>query len=233
MKIPFTIEQFLEVFKNYNLSVWPLQIIFYLLALIAILLSLKKVRQSDKIIPAILAFFWIWMGIVYHIINFTAINTAAYIFGAAFIFQGILFLYIGFIKQKISFQFHSDIYGIAGSIFIFFALILYPVLGYLQGHRYPSSPTFGLPCPTTIFTFGILLWTDKKFPMALPIVPVIWSVIGFSAAFALGIKEDIGLLISGLLFTFLIVFWNKKLRKTKIGLIHKKSSARHIHQTFQ
>jgi hypothetical protein len=220
MKVPFTLEQFLDVFKDYNLSVCPLQIIFYLLALIAILLSLKKVRQSDKIIPAILAFFWIWMGIAYHIINFTAINKAAYVFGAAFILQGILFLYI-VAKQKISFRFRLDIYGIAGSIFIFFALILYPVFGYLQGHIYPSSPTFGLPCPTTIFTFGILLWTDKKFPMVLLIIPVIWSAIGFSAAFALGFKEDIGLLISGLLFTLLIVFRNKTFRKIKTGLIHK------------
>ena len=106
---------------------------------------------------AILSFFWIWMGIIYHIINFSAINKAAYIFGAAFIFQGILFLYMGFFRQKITFRFYFDIYGITGGFLILFALILYPVLGYFQGHIYPSSPTFGLPCPTIIFTFGLLL----------------------------------------------------------------------------
>ena len=157
MKIPFTIEQFQEIFKNYNSSIWPLQIFFHLLAAIAILLSVKITRQSNKIIAAILSFFWIWMGIVYHIINFTSINAAAYLFGAMFILQGILFLYIFFVKQDITFRFRPDIYGITGSIFIFFSLIIYPVPGYFTGHIYPYSPSFGLPCPTTSFTFGLLL----------------------------------------------------------------------------
>lgn len=213
MRIPFTVEQFMEIFKNYNLSVWPLQFIFYVLALIAIVLSIKKVSQADKIIAGILAFFWIWMGVVYHMMYFAAINPVAYFFGAAFILQGILFLYTIVYREKVTFQFHSDIYGITGSIFLFFALLLYPVLGYFQGHLYPATPTFGLPCPTTIFTLGLLLWTDKKLPLALLVVPVIWSIIGFSAAFSLGIREDIGLLVSGLLFTILTIFRNKIFRE--------------------
>ena len=160
---------------------------------------------------AILSFFWIWMGIIYHIINFSAINKAAYIFGAAFIFQGILFLYMGFFRQKITFRFYFDIYGITGGVLILFALILYPVLGYFQGHIYPSSPTFGLPCPTTIFTFGLLLWTDRKFPIALIIIPFIWSIIGLSAAFSLGIKEDISLLITTFFATTLLILKNRKM----------------------
>src|SRR5688572_23664543 len=102
MKIPFTVEQFQQVFRNYNLSIWPLQIIFYLLAVNLILVSLKKIYHSEKIIFSILSFFWIWMGIVYHIIYFTGINKAAYVFGSAFVLQGILFLYIAFFRRNIS-----------------------------------------------------------------------------------------------------------------------------------
>jgi hypothetical protein len=156
------------------------------------------------------------MGIIYHIINFSAINKAAYIFGAAFMFQGILFLYMGFFGQKIIFRLYFDIYGIIGGVLILFALILYPLLGYFNGHIYPSSPTFGLPCPTTIFTFGLLLWADKKFPFVLLIIPFILSIIGFSAAFSLGIRENIGLLISGLLTTSLIIIRSNRKKNKSI-----------------
>jgi hypothetical protein len=213
MKLPFTIEEFLKVFERYNLAVWPMQIILYLLALIAIYLAIKKIAFSDKIIIIILSFFWMWMGIVYHLIYFTSINKAAFIFGSIFILQGIIIFYQGVFKNKLSFQFHTNIYGITGSLLIIFALLIYPLIGYSFGHQYPSSPTFGLPCPTTIFTFGFFLWTDKKFPLMIIIIPLLWSIIGFSAAFFLGIKEDLSLLTSGLVTTLVIVIRNKRLKE--------------------
>ena len=211
MSLPFSIEQFLDTFEKYNLSVWPLQLIFYLMALIIIRLSIVKLRGSDKVIALLLSFFWIWMGAVYHLRYFTVINKAAFVFGIAFILQGILFFYVGVVKNSISINFHKNIYGIAGSLLILFSLIIYPVLGFIQGHIYPASPTFGLPCPTTIFTMGVLLWSDKKMPAILFIVPVLWSVVGFSAAHSLGIEEDIGLVIAGVLFILLKYFHAKLL----------------------
>lgn len=210
MKIPFTLDQFLEVFKNYNETVFPAQIILYLIGFIAIYLIIKPASISNKIISGLLAFFWLWMGIVYHFIFFTTINNAAYIFGTTFILQAVLFLTYGVFKNKLSFSFHSNIYGLTGIVLILFALIIYPILGYFLGHVYPSSPTFGLPCPTTILTFGVLLLNDKKCPVALLIIPFLWSVIGFTAAFNLGIWEDTGLLIAGLLTITLLLIKNKK-----------------------
>ncbi len=217
MKLPFSLEQFLKVFEDYNSSIWPLQLFFYLLALLVIRVSLNKSRKSDKTISLILSFFWIWMGIVYHLIYFSSINKAALAFGIAFILQGGLFMYFGFLRNEISIRLNSSIYGITGSLLILFALVIYPLIGYFNGHIYPASPTFGVPCPTTIFTFGILLWTNSKIPFTLLIVPIIWSVIGSSAAFSLGIKEDIGLLISSVAFVALIVLKNRKLHGIKVG----------------
>lgn len=151
------------------------------------------------------------MGIIYHFTFFSAINKTAYIFGTFFIIQGILFIYYGIFQNKLSVQIHPDVYGILGGLLILFALIIYPVFGYFAGHVYPSSPTFGLPCPTTIFTFGLLLWTDKKCPVPILFVPFLWSLIGFTAAFSLAVYEDTGLLISGLSATIMILIRNKKL----------------------
>jgi hypothetical protein len=81
---------------------------------------------------------------------------------------------------------------------ILYALVVYPILGALSTHAYPSAPTFGLPCPTTIFTFGILLWTDPTPPRHLLVIPVLWAIVGTTASFTLGIAEDIGLGIAAL-----------------------------------
>ncbi len=116
----------------------------------------------------------------------------------------------GFFKKKLSFKYKSNFYGMVGSVFILYALIIYPILGYLLGHVYPKSPTFGAPCPTTIFTFGLLLWTDKKFSKYLLIIPLIWSIIGFSAAVNLSVREDFGLVVAGILGTISLLVRDKK-----------------------
>ncbi|GBO54206.1 hypothetical protein APA_2154 [Pseudanabaena sp. lw0831] len=217
MKPPFTIEQFLAVFKNYNQQVFPMQVVFCLISVFAIYLIIKPNSKSNKIISIILSFLWIWMGFVYHIIFFTAINKAAYLFGALFIVQGALFLIFGIFQNTLSFRYHFDKFGITGMGLILFALIIYPILGYFFGHIYPSSPTFGLPCPTTIFTFGILLINGKKCSLTILVIPFFWSVISFMAAFQFGILEDMGLLVASLITTSLLIYRNNRLLVGKVN----------------
>ena len=216
MKVPFNIEQFLQVFKKYNEAVFPMQIVLMLMSITVIYLVVKPNPLSGKLISVILSFFWLWMGIVYHIIFFTAINKAAWLFGGIFIIQGIMFLYFGVFQNKFSFQFQKDNYGVTGIILILFALIIYPVAGYFLGHIYPSSPTFGLPCPTTIFTFGFLLLNTNKCPLAILIIPFVWSIIGFMAAFQFGILEDTGLIAASLIALSLLIYRDRLFASKKV-----------------
>lgn len=216
MKLPFTTQEFFKVFENYNNTVFPIQFMLYTLAITAIFYVFKKTPVSDKIISAVLSFFWLWMGIVYHLIFFTAINKAAYIFGAFFILQGILFLWMGVVKNKLSFHFSNNVYGLTAFSLMAYALIVYPAIGYLSGHVFPASPTFGLPCPTTIFTLGMLLVTDKKYPVIIYTIPFLWSLIGFMAALSLGIKEDTGLLVAVVCVTWLMTVRNRKVNSQKM-----------------
>lgn len=64
--MPFTIEQFFQVFEKYNKNVFPMQIVLILMALAAILSANKSWAFSDKFVSGLLAFFWLWTGIVYH-----------------------------------------------------------------------------------------------------------------------------------------------------------------------
>jgi hypothetical protein len=202
MEVPFTYEQFIQVFKNYNEAVFPMQIIFYFMAAAAIYFSLKRNHLSGKIISGMLSFFWLWMGVVYHLIFFVTINKAAYLFGGLFILEGIFFLVYGVSKNKLVFQLQQPVYGIAAIILIVYSLFIYPLLGFSLGRVYPYSPTFGLPCPTVIFTFGMLLVMEKKKCRGIIVIPLLWSIIGFYAAISLGVKEDVGLVIAAILLTF-------------------------------
>lgn len=203
--MPFTAEDFLDVFKQYNQAVFPLQILFNFIAVFCFLFIVANRKYSCRIYSAALAFLWLWIGIVYHLIFFSTINKAANIFGVLFIIQALLFFYFGVYKNKIEFVFEKNIYGITGLIFILYALLIYPAIGFLFGHVYPYQPTFGLPCPTTIFTFGMLMFASKKINKVLIIIPLIWSLIGSTAALNFGIYEDMGLLITGITGTFLLL----------------------------
>lgn len=203
--LPFTTDQFLRVFEHYNVAVWPAQLVLEVIGIVAIYLAVQRKSDSSRVISLILALLWIWMGAIYHYSFFSVINRAAFVFAALFILQGTIFFTAGVVKNELRFRFRPDVYGIAGGVLFVYALIVYPALGYWFGHRYPAAPTFGLPCPTTIFTFGMLLWTTRNVAVYVLLIPLVWSVIGFSAAIALGMTEDFGLLVAGAIGSLLIL----------------------------
>ena len=214
MKIPFSPDQFFNVFETYNLSLSPIQILLTGLGVVSVVVLVKNGLKNSRILFSILSFFWVWMGVVYHILYFSSINRAAYLFGSVFIVQGLVFLYFGAIKQKIKFNFNLDLSGIIGLVLIVYALVAYPIISYFVGHVYPRSPTFGVPCPTTIFTFGLLLYSTTRVPWFMVLVPLLWTLIGFSAALNLSVKEDFGLAIAGLLASPILLFY-KPISQTK------------------
>ena len=196
MQLPFTVEQFLGVFVSYNDTVWPAQIVLNLLGILAIV-SCFRASVPSRLIAAVLAVLWAWTGAVYHLLFFSQINPAAIVFGSLFIVQAGVFAYHGVIRGDLRFGFDNSRQAYAGALLMAYGMVIYPVLGYFLGHRYPASPTFGAPCPTAIFTFGLLLWATGRVKWYMLMVPLAWSLVGFGAAVTLGIREDVGLLIAG------------------------------------
>ena len=209
--LPFNVEQFLNVFAEYNQAIWPMQVVLVFTALAAVFLVLKPNSLSNRVITLLLACLWLWMGIAYHLAFFTRINQAAYAFAALFIAQAALFLLAGIVKKALTFRVRWNAVGIVGGLFIVYSLLIYPAVGFFSGHRYPYSPTFGAPCPTTIFTFGLLLWADRRVPRHALWIPLLWSLIGMFAAISLGMLEDVGLPVAGIMGTTLILLRNGRM----------------------
>lgn len=204
MRLPFTAAEFFDVFARYNLAVWPAQWLLYGLALTATALVIRRPAVADRAVNAILAVLWLWMGAVYHLGFFAAINPVATLFGAAFIAQAAIFLSTGVRSGRLAFRLTPGAEGIAGGALVAYALVAYPVIGYLSGHRYPAMPTFGVPCPTTIFTCALLLWTAGRVPWSVVFIPVAWAGVGTFAAFRLSVPQDYGLLAAGVAATVLL-----------------------------
>jgi hypothetical protein len=185
--LPFTEIEFLDNLGAFNAALWPLIVLLWLAAL-ALTIQIARGRARSTVIWAFAALMWAWSGIAYHAVFFTRINPAAWVFAALFVAQAVGFLWFGVTRHPLKFVWgRSPRYWLA-AVFLVFALA-YPALVLMTGHTLPRAPAFGVPCPTTIFTAGLLL----AMPMSrwLLVIPIVWSLVGGSAAFLFGMTPDL------------------------------------------
>jgi len=196
--LPFTREQFFAVFADYNRAVWPAQVLAYLLALAALGLLLRRPPAAERVMPSLLAMMWGWTGIAYHALFFAAINPAARAFAALFVLQALLFAQVA-LQGGMRFAGRRGARAAWGWLLVAYAAVAYPLLGMATGHAWPGLPMFGVtPCPLVLFSFGVLLLAQPPLPRRLLVVPLLWALVGGSAAFLLGVPQDWPLLIGGL-----------------------------------
>ena len=195
--LSFSPEAFVALFETYNRAVWPAPVAAYALGIAALALVLRPIPGAGRWVAAILAAFWAWNGIAYHLIHFAEINFIAPVFAAFFVLQALLFGWAA-ARGTIAFRFRPDPAGWTGMGLALFALAVYPLLALLAGHGWPRTGVFGIaPCPTTIFTLGLLLTVEGRAPWALLVIPLLWALVGGSAAWLLGTPEDISLWVAG------------------------------------
>jgi hypothetical protein len=116
-------------------------------------------------------------------------------FGILFVVQALLLVGAPFVWKSFRIVARHDVRTLAGLGLAAFAALLYPAFGWLAGHVYPATPVFGVaPCPTTIFTIGLLLLGTWRVARWLLIIPSLWALIGGSAAVLLDVPQDFGLI---------------------------------------
>jgi hypothetical protein len=197
--LPFTPEEFFEVFAAYNEAIWPVQLVAYALGAVAVALVARPSRLASGAIVGILGVLWLWTGIGYHWLYFASINSAAWLFGLAFVAQGLLLLYFGVWRRLPGFSITRGLPATFGLALVAYAAVGYPLVGMWAGHAYPAVPVFGVtPCPLTIFTLGVLLLATGPVPKVLLVVPLVWSLVGGSAAILLRVPQDWALIVAGL-----------------------------------
>ena len=196
--LPFTRDQFFAVFAAYNSAVWPAAILAYPLAVVVLVLAFRGGSRSARIVAASLALLWGFVGIAYHGLYFSRINLAAPLFAAAFVLQALLFAAASASSHGIEFGGRNRLRSAVGLGLILYALIAYPLIGLIDGERYPAMPLFGVaPCPLLIFTFGLYIWASRV-RWWLWIVPLLWSLIGGGSFYLLAVPQDAALPVAAL-----------------------------------
>lgn len=194
--LPFTHQQFLDVFAAYNAAVWPVQVLAYLAAAAVCWAIAWSVPADGRLAAWLLGLGWAWTGVAYHLLQFARINPAAYAFGALFVLQGALFVFLGWRRPPV----FAGVRGprvVLGWMLIAYSTLAYPLAGLASGMAYPALPMFGItPCPLTLFTYGVMLLAAGPWPWWLLVLPAAWSLVGGSAAILLGVPQDWPLLLS-------------------------------------
>lgn len=193
MQLPFSREAFLDVFGAYNAAFWPAATALWIVTALVAFKWLRG-RAGARAVLALMAVHWAVSGVFYHWLFFRAINPTATMFGAFFVLQALLFSWLA-VASKGRFAPGRRPRGILGAALVVYGLA-YPLLGLGFGLDYPRVPLFAVPCPTTLVTAGLLV-TGAGVPPFANIVPLLWAVVGSSAAFALGIRADLALVVAG------------------------------------
>lgn len=196
MQLPFTKEQFFNLFAAYNEALWPALIALWIASVVVSLRLFSSRRPTDRWVSALLAAHWAWSGLAYHAAFFTRINPVAWIFAILFLVQAALFVWVGIVQRRLSFVPTRNGWTLMAWLLVAYSLV-YPAINAVQHLTVSRIPTFGVPCPTTIFTAGFLmLAAPRSWPLA--IIPVIWSVVAGSAAVLLDVRADYALPIAGI-----------------------------------
>jgi Family of unknown function (DUF6064) len=193
---PFSRDDFFSVFIRYNESMWPLPLLLVAAGLAFAVLTSSAPRRSHRLM-AMLAALWAYAAIAYHLAFLTSLTPAGLVFAALFLAEAALLAWHGLRTRRLHLAVPLDRASrLAGAALVAYALIGYPAVAELVGQRYPAVPTFGLPCPTTIFTFGVLTWCVRPVPRSVLVVPLLWTLVAMSAAITFGIVEDFALPIA-------------------------------------
>jgi hypothetical protein len=208
MTLPFTRDEFFDVFAVYNQRLWPFALALWLLTAYT-LVRLIRARSSGEPwwIPELLAIHWAWAGLAYHAAFFSSINPAAWVFSALFVLEAGLLLWYGVVRGPLQLSHGPLLQRLLSWGLIAYAL-LYPAIVRAEGHAFPRLPTFGVPCPTTILTIGFLLAAGRSLPRVVAVIPLIWAFIAGSSAFLLGVRADLMLLAAGIALAFAMI-WPK------------------------
>lgn len=194
MQLPFTRDEFFDVFAAYNGALWPAVVVFWTASVIAVVWLSRSPPLGGRWISGLLVVHWAWSAIAYHFAFFTRINPAAWLFAAIFLLQAVLFFWFGVIRKELSLRSSGTRWTPVGWFLMAYAL-LYPAINMVEHGSVLRIPTFGVPCPTTIFTAGLLLLAVPR-QRALAIVPIIWCAIGGCAALLFGVTADYALLFA-------------------------------------
>jgi Family of unknown function (DUF6064) len=195
----FSPRTYYRMFELYHDEVWPIHVVV-LASLVVIAVLLRREEEwSGRVIAAVLAAWWLWVAVAFHLERYATVNWAARYFAALFVIQGLLLLWQGVVRARLQFELSAQrtAYAAVGLLLVAFALE--PVAGVIAGRTWRQVELFGVtPDPTAIATLAFLAMSTPRPNRALVVLPIVWCAIGGATLWALGSPEAWVVLLAGL-----------------------------------
>jgi hypothetical protein len=196
MRVPFTQQQFLDVFGAYNSTTWPVVIAFWLVTL-AFGVRFVRGRPGSVALSALAAVHWAWSGLVYHALFFTDINPAAWWFAGMFLLEAFAFVWFGMVRRTLAFEWgHTVRHAVAARYSRTHSRIhFWCWRRATMCHGRHSSPSrvqrrsLRRRCCSPLFAPA---------PVLVFVIPVMWATLAGTAAIALGVTPDLMLFVAAI-----------------------------------
>jgi len=194
----FSARTYYRMFELYHAQIWPFHVIV-LVSIVAILILLRREEVwADQTISGLLAVWWLWVGIAFHLGRYATINWAAKYFAVLFVIQGSLLVWYGFVSRRLRFVVPQSVRDRMAIGLLAVAAVVEPIAGRLAGRTWLQVELLGVtPDPTAVATLALLALSTPR-PRLLLVIPVMWCAIGGATLWALGSAEAWIVLLSGL-----------------------------------
>lgn len=202
--LPFDAETLYANLGQYNLAIWPAQLVGLGLGLVALGLCLRPKPQGGRAVAAILTASWAWIGIAYHFGHFATINFAAPAFGWIFLLEATALAWTGILRGGMTFRSDARPAVRTGLALVALAALGLPAVDFLAGRTWPGIGLFGTaPDATALATVGILLLAERP-ARHLAVLPVLWALASGTMAWELDEIQGLVLPIA-MLFGFVVL----------------------------
>ena len=197
-------EEWISIITAYSKTIWPVQIFFYVIAiLITGWFLLKPGRIPNKIIKLYFVVVFAWNGIMWFFVlakDMGGDGYANYIFGVIYIVVSVLF-WVDIFRINMQFAIPTSRWQKFASLTLLTLVFCYPLFGMASGHdldRLIFPGTY--PCPTAALGIVLLTMTitqvDKIIYMLLLILAIPFTP--FIQILKYNVYEDIILFTCGI-----------------------------------
>lgn len=168
--ILFSRDIYAEILTDYNLALWPWQIVIFVIAVMLMPLS----HRFPRIAAAVLAGFWVMIGLLFHAKYFLEINWAAKYFSWLFFLEAVLIFAVGILHSDFHFFGAEGVPKWVGRCFYIAAVIL--PFNLLVTPQIQTVTLFGWGAEATALgTWGLALASKGQTPRwILTIIPILW-----------------------------------------------------------
>lgn len=174
--ILFSDKAYYRQFELYNHAIWPLHLIALVFTFVIIYAIWKKPVWAGRVTALLLTVSWIWVAWAFLFERFYQIHVVANWYACVFVIQSGLLFWYGVVRNQIVFDVKSNVRINIGLALLFFSLIFYPFIAFIDGRSWLQFEMFSLtPDPTVLATLAILVLCKVSF--ALYVIPIIWLLI--------------------------------------------------------